>query len=234
MQYNNIKKAKFLSRPNRFLAHIEIEGKKELCHVKNTGRCKELLTPHATVYVQEIHGEGRKTKYDLISVYKGGRLVNIDSQVVNQVFHEWILGSGLIPNIEFIKPEHRYKGSRFDFYIETVTDKILVEVKGVTLEEKGVALFPDAPTARGVKHLAHLISSLDEGYRAYVVFIIQMKGVFYFAPNTKTHQAFADTLKTAHDLGVQIIALDCQVTKNSITAGDFIEVRLDGLQNPKT
>ncbi len=228
MKYDNVKRAKFLSRPNRFIANIEIDGQKEICHVKNTGRCKELLVPNATIYVQEVHSEHRNTKYDLISVYKGDRLVNVDSQVPNQVFHEWVLSSDLLPKIELIKPEYRYKKSRFDFYIETTEDNILVEVKGVTLEEKGVVLFPDAPTERGVKHITQLISSLSEGYQAYIVFIIQMKDVVYFTPNIKTHQAFGDILKAAHHMGVQIIALDCQVTKNSINAGDFVEVRLDG------
>lgn len=230
MEYKNIKEAKFLSRPNRFIANIEIDGKQEICHVKNTGRCKELLVPNATIFVQEINSEHRKTKYDLIGVYKGERLINIDSQVPNKVFHEWLLGTDLIKNITLIKPEYSYKNSRFDFYIETTTGKILVEVKGVTLEEDGVALFPDAPTERGVKHITELISSLDDGYEAYIVFIIQMKDVLYFTPNIRTHQAFGDALKLAKAKNVNIIALDCEVTKNTIKAGDFVEVWCDDVK----
>lgn len=226
MIYENIKKAKFINRPNRFIANIEIEGKTEVCHVKNTGRCKELLIPHATIYVQEFDGRNRKTKYDLISVYKGNRLVNIDSQVPNKVFHQWVPESHFFKDITLIKPETKYKNSRFDFYMETDSSKIFVEVKGVTLEENGVALFPDAPTERGVKHINELISSIGEGYEAWIVFIIQMKDIQYFTPNAKTHKAFGEALKNAKRYGVNIIALDSHVTKNSIKAGNLVEVRL--------
>ena len=227
MIYNNIKKAKFISRPNRFIANIELNGNTEICHVKNTGRCKELLTDDATIFVQEFDNLSRKTKFDLISVYKGDRLINIDSQVPNKVFHEWVKDSGLFENITLIKPEYKYGNSRFDFYIETLEKKIFVEIKGVTLEENGVVLFPDAPTIRGVKHLNELINSIDDGYEAYVVFIVQMKDVRYFTPNINTHKEFGETLSLAQKKGVNVLALDCDVTEDSIIAGEFVEVRLN-------
>ena len=226
MRYKDVRTAKFLSRPNRFIACIEIAGRQEICHVKNTGRCRELLTPDAQVIVQEVNSNNRKTKYDLIGVYKGNRLINIDSQVPNKVFHEWLLRNKFIPEIKFIKPECAYNRSRFDFYIETGLRKIFVEVKGVTLETNGVALFPDAPTERGLKHINDLCQCLHEGNEAYLVFIIQMKDVRYFAPNYKTHRAFGEALRNADRQGVKIMALDCEVAGDSITALDFVEVRL--------
>jgi sugar fermentation stimulation protein A len=226
MEYKNIKQAKFLSRPNRFIANIEIGGKTEICHVKNTGRCKELLIPNASVLVRESDNNNRKTKYDLISVYKGKRLVNIDSQAPNKVFHEWMLDNNLFGEITLIKPEYKYNNSRFDFYIETAAKKIFIEVKGVTLEENGIALFPDAPTERGIRHITELCQSIRKGYEAYMVFIIQMKDVLYFTPNIKTHKAFGDALINAEKQGVKIIALDCEVKKTSIEARDFVDVRL--------
>lgn len=226
MKYINIKKAKFLNRPNRFIAHIEIDGKEEICHVKNTGRCKELLIDNADVFVQEFDSPKRKTKFDLISVYKGERLINMDSQVPNKVFHEWVINSELFENIILIKPEHKYKNSRFDFYIETKTRKIFVEVKGVTLEENGVVMFPDAPTERGLKHINELIECMGEGYDAYIMFIIQMDDVSYFTPNIITHKEFGDTLLKAHKKGVKILALDCKITEDSIVANNYVEVKL--------
>ena len=226
MEYKNIKQAKFLSRPNRFIANIEIGGKTEICHVKNTGRCKELLIPNASVLVRESDNNNRKTKYDLISVYKGKRLVNIDSQAPNKVFHEWMLDNNLFGEITLIKPEYKYNNSRFDFYIETAAKKIFIEVKGVTLEENGIALFPDAPTERGIRHITELCQSIRKGYEAYMVFIIQMKDVLYFTPNIKTHKAFGAALINAEKQGVKIIALDCEVKKTSIEARDFVDVRL--------
>lgn len=226
MVYNNIIKAKFINRPNRFIANIELEGKNEICHVKNTGRCKELLTDNATIFVQEINNSKRKTKYDLISVYKGDRLINMDSQVPNKVFHELVKDSKIFENITRIRPEYKYGNSRFDFYIETLEKKIFVEVKGVTLEENGIAMFPDAPTLRGLKHINELINSVDDGFEAYVVFIIQMKDIKYFTPNNKTHMEFGKALVLAKSKGVNILALDCEVTENSIEARGFVEVRL--------
>lgn len=226
MKYNNIKKAKFINRPNRFIANIEVDGKVEVCHVKNTGRCKELLIENVDIFVQEFDNSNRKTKYDLISVYKGDRLVNIDSQVPNKVFHEWLKKGLLFNDIKLIKPEFKYNNSRFDFYVETEHKKILMEVKGVTLEEDGIVLFPDAPTERGLKHINELIDCLEEGYVAYVVFIIQMKDVFYFTPNYNTHKAFGETLKKAREKGVNIIALDCKITEDSIEVEDLVDIKL--------
>lgn len=226
LKYNNVRQGKFINRPNRFIANVEIDGKKKSCHVKNTCRCKELLMPNATVFVQEAADSKRKTKYDLISVYKGNRLINIDSQAPNKVFHNWVLESNFFKDVTLIKPETKYKNSRFDYYIETAGSKNFIEVKGVTLEENGVALFPDAPTERGVRHIYELISSLDDGYEAWIVFIIQMKGIQNFTPNVKTHKAFGTALEEARRSGVNIIALDSIVTKDSIKAGDFVKVKL--------
>lgn len=225
MHYKRIKEGRFISRPNRFIAHIEIEGKEEICHVKNTGRCKELLLPGASVFVQESDNPNRKTKFDLIGVYKGDLLVNIDSQIPNKVFREWVEKSNYFSQLTFIKPEYKYKNSRFDFYLEEGEKKILVEVKGVTLEEEGVALFPDAPTERGVKHIYELCEGIDEGYEAYLVFIIQMKGIQYFTPNIRTHPAFGEAVKYAIQQGVKILAMDCLVSSDSIIADKFIEVK---------
>ncbi len=226
MKYENIRRAKFISRTNRFIANIEIDGKNEICHIKNTGRCKELLTHNADIFVQEFDSKIRKTKYDLISVYKGERLINMDSQVPNKVFNEWVLKSSMFENIKLIKAEQKYNNSRFDFYIEADAKKIFVEVKGVTLEEGGVVMFPDAPTERGLKHLNELSHCIDEGYEAYLVFIVQMKNVEYFTPNVKTHKEFADALIKSNLKGVNIIALDCEVKEDSIAAMDFVDIKL--------
>lgn len=226
MKYENIRRAKFISRPNRFIANIEIDGKIEICHVKNTGRCKELLTPYVDIFVQEFDSKIRKTKYDLISVYKGERLINMDSQVPNKVFGEWVKNCSMFENIKLIKAEQKYKNSRFDFYLEADDKKIFVEVKGVTLEEEGIVMFPDAPTERGLKHLNELSLCIDEGYEAYVFFIVQMKDVKYFTSNVKTHKEFAEALIKARQKGVNIIALDCDVKEDSITAMNFVEIKL--------
>jgi sugar fermentation stimulation protein A len=226
MIYENIKKAKFINRPNRFIANIEIDGEHEVCHVKNTGRCKELLTEGVDIYVQEFNNSSRKTKYDLISVYKEDRLINIDSQAPNKVFYEYLINGFLFQNIKLIKPERKYKTSRFDFYIETDEKKIFVEVKGVTLEEDGVVMFPDAPTERGLKHLNELADCIEEGYDAYVCFVIQMKDVLYFTPNYITHKEFGETLKDVKKKGVNIIALDCDVTKDRLSLRSMVDVKL--------
>ncbi|MBQ5324019.1 MAG: DNA/RNA nuclease SfsA [Oscillospiraceae bacterium] len=226
MIYKNIQKARFLNRPNRFIAHIDIDNKTEVCHVKNTGRCRELLTENATVFVQESDNPNRKTKYDLISVLKGEKLINMDSQIPNKVFGEWAQNSGFFGEIKLLKAEKTFENSRFDFYIETDNDKIFVEVKGVTLEQDGVVMFPDAPTERGVKHINELCRCIDNGYKAYIFFIIQMDNVKYFTPNRKTHPQFADALKAAAEKGVGVYALDCKVSENSIAADKFVEVRL--------
>ena len=226
MTYNNIFKAKFISRPNRFIAHIEIDGRKEVAHVKNTGRCRELLTDGATVFVQKSDNPARKTKYDLIGVLKGSRMINMDSQIPNKVFGEWAQNSGFFGDLTVMKAEKSYGNSRFDYYLETEKDKIFVEVKGVTLEQDGVVLFPDAPTERGVKHINEPCSCIDDGYRAYIFFIIQMDNVKYFAPNRKTHPEFADALKNAAEKGVGVYALDCKVSEDSIVADSFVKTVL--------
>ena len=224
MNYNNILEGKFISRPNRFIAHIEINGKVEICHVKNTGRCKELLTPNAIVFVEENNNPNRKTKFSLIGVIKGKRMINMDSQVTNKVVHEWILKGNLLKEVTLIKPEKKYNNSRFDFYIETENRKIFIEVKGVTLESEGIVKFPDAPTERGVKHVKELCDCIKDGYEAYIIFVIQMKDVLHFEPNIETHKEFAEVLKEAAKKGVNIIAVDCEVKEDSINIRDYVKV----------
>lgn len=224
MKYKNIYKGRFIERPNRFIAICEINGKNEVCHVKNTGRCKELLVNGCTVYLEKSDNPNRKTQFDLIAVKKGSRLINMDSQIVNSTFNEYI--PQLFKDIIKIKPECKYGNSRFDFYIETVTDKIFVEVKGVTLENDGVVRFPDAPTERGVKHLKELRKALTDGYKAYVVFIVQMSDVKHFEPNYETHPQFADTLKEVVDSGVVPLVFDCTVTPDSISIKNKVNIKI--------
>ena len=215
MKYNNIVEGIFLARPNRFIAHVEINGAAEVCHVKNTGRCAELLIPGAQVYLQRSDNPTRKTKYDLIAVYKGNELVNMDSQAPNKEAAEFI--PKLFDGVTLIKPEAKHGDSRYDFYIEAGERKIYMEVKGVTLEENGIAMFPDAPTERGVKHLNGLVSCIGEGFEAAVLFVIQMKGVHEFRANVRTHPEFGEALRSAAVAGVQIYALDCRVTPDEMT-----------------
>lgn len=195
MHYSNIEKGIFLSRPNRFLAHVAVGGKEVICHVKNTGRCKELLIPNCEVYVQHHNNPNRKTEYSLISVQKGNRLVNIDSQAPNAAVKEWLEQNQVIQHIQNIYPEKKYCDSRFDFYLERKERPAYVEVKGVTLEEDGVVLFPDAPTERGIKHVYELCQCRKNGYDAYIIFVVQMQDVRYFTPNKKTHPAFGQALQ---------------------------------------
>ena len=224
MKYERIETGKFIERPNRFIAYVEIAGQKETVHVKNTGRCAELLQPGATVYVQKADNPERKTKWDLIGVKKGKRMINMDSQIPNKVVEEWIRKGNLFPNATLIKPETTYKHSRFDLYVEEENRKIFIEVKGVTLEENGVVKFPDAPTERGVKHIGELCEAVKDGYEAYVFFVIQMKGVKYFTPNMKTHAAFGEALRNAREEGVHILAYDCKVSKDSIELAKEVPV----------
>ena len=226
MTYDNIFEAVFLDRPNRFIAHVLQDWQIQVCHVKNTGRCRELLVPGAAVYVQKAANPARKTAYDLIAVRKGGRLINMDAAAPNRVFGEWLRagGPGFVP--ELIRPECVHGDSRFDFYFEHGGKRAFAEVKGVTLEADGVVRFPDAPTERGVKHLRGLARCVEEGFEAYAVFIIQMKGVKFFEPNRATHPEFAQALCQAARAGVKLIALDCYVTKDSLTAGERVEIRL--------
>ncbi|EHJ02021.1 Sugar fermentation stimulation protein A [Clostridium sp. DL-VIII] len=226
MKYNNILEGKFISRPNRFIAHIEVNNKIEICHVKNTGRCKELLTPSAKVFVQESNNPKRKTKFSLIGVIKENKMINMDSQVPNKVALEWLSKGNLFEEITLIRPETKYKNSRFDFYVETKNKKAFIEVKGVTLEEDGVVRFPDAPTERGVKHVNELCECIQDGYDAYIIFVIQMKDVLYFEPNVKMHKEFAEALKKAKECGVNILAVDCEVTEDSINISDYVKVVL--------
>lgn len=226
MKYQNIKKAKFISRPNRFIANIEIDGKIQIAHVKNTGRCRELLVPGAEIYVQEFDSDTRKTKFDLITVKKGQRLINMDSQVPNRVFREWVESGNFTDGVTLIRPETFFGDSRFDFYIEAGDRKIFIEVKGVTLEENGIVRFPDAPTDRGVKHLRELMGAIDVGYEAQVVFIVQMDDVSHFEPNDMTHPEFGQVLREAVKKGVSVTALYCKITPDSIEAVGEVEVRL--------
>ena len=222
MKYSNVTEGRFISRPNRFIANVEINGKQEVCHVKNTGRCRELLTPDATVYLSESHNPNRKTKFDLIAVCKGNILFNMDSQAPNKVFGEWLETSGYFPNITKIKPECFYKNSRFDFYFEYNGQKAYAEVKGVTLEHNGLFMFPDAPTERGVRHINELCDALEQGFEAYAVFILQANGAKSFSPNAETHPEFAQALKSAEAKGVKILCLDCKVTPSSLEADSFV------------
>ena len=215
-----------MERPNRFIAYAELNGKKETIHVKNTGRCAELLRPGAVIYVQESGNPARKTKWDLIAVEKGDLLINMDSQIPNRVVQEWIEAGNLFPDVSLVRPETTYGNSRFDLYVEAGEKKIFIEVKGVTLEDNGVCRFPDAPSGRAVKHLEELVRAKKEGYDTYVFFVIQMKGAAYFAPNTDTHPAFAETLKKAKAAGVKVLAYDCSVTPDSIRIADPVDTVL--------
>ncbi len=224
MEYKNIVKGTFIERPNRFIANVNIDGITEVCHVKNTGRCKELLLKGSTVYLEKSNNPNRKTKYDLIAVYKGDRLINMDSQVVNCVALEYV--RNLYGESAYIKPECKYGNSRIDIYVEVDNRKIFIEVKGVTLENGGIARFPDAPTERGVKHLKELQKAVTEGYEANVMFVVQMDGVTLFEPNANTHKEFADELKKAKSNGVNILAYTCEVTPTSISIKDKINVNI--------
>ena len=228
MRYTNIMAGKFLARPNRFIAYVEIAGREEIVHVKNTGRCKELLLPGATVYVQHFPEGKRKTKYDLIAVEKQNLLINMDSQAPNKVVQEWLMEQEPFGKITYLKPECKHRDSRFDFYLETEAKKMFIEVKGVTLEEKGVVMFPDAPTERGVKHVQELCHCLEQGYEAAIVFVVQMSGMRYFTPNRRTHAAFAEALERAEACGVQLMALTCAVTPDSLIINGTLPIHLAG------
>lgn len=228
MRYDNWRKGIFCSRPNRFIAHVELDGEMVVCHVKNTGRCKELLLPGATVYLEEHDSPKRKTKYSLVAVEKGEMLINLDSQAPNKAVEEWLPNSGLFRHLTQLRREVTYGSSRFDFYVESDGKKCFLEVKGVTLEENGVVLFPDAPTERGVKHLRELLRCVGEGYDAYVLFVVQMRPVRYFTPNRERDPAFAKALKEAFDGGVKVLAVDCAVTPDTMEIREFVPVQLDG------
>ena len=226
MHYSNIQRATFLRRPNRFIAHIEVDGREEVCHVKNTGRCRELLTNRATIYVEHHDNPNRKTKYSLIAVEKGELLINMDSQAPNKVVGKWILEKEPFGKVKLLKPECTYGSSRFDFYMETEAEKMFIEVKGVTLEEGGIVRFPDAPTERGIKHLEELRACVEAGYKAAVIFVVQMEGMQHFEPNDKTHPQFGEALRQARKAGVQVLAYECKVTPRSLEITKSIPVVL--------
>lgn len=229
MKYHHIVKGKFIERPNRFIAYVNVEGEKEnpqKVHVKNTGRCRELLIPGADVYLEKSDNPNRKTKYDLVKVVKGNCLVNMDSQAPNQVVGEWLREKQLYKDTTLVVSEKTYGNSRFDFYVEGDGKKAWIEVKGVTLERDGAALFPDAPSERAVKHVEHLIKAREEGYEAYIILVIQMRYVKYFTPNRETHPQFAEVLEKAEKAGVQIMAFDCRVTEDEVSINQPVEVRL--------
>ena len=225
MEYPSIVSGIFRKRPNRFIAHVEIRGKEEICHVKNTGRCKELLVPGAQVCCQEFDSPTRKTKYDLITVQKGDRLINMDSQAPNAAAKQWLLGGGL-GQISDLRSEVFHGDSRFDFAFVKDGKTCFLEVKGVTLENDGVCAFPDAPTARGVKHLRGLTEAVENGFGGYVLFVIQMKDVRHLHPNDITDPAFGNALRNAAAGGVQILAMDCLVTENTMTIDQPVKVVL--------
>ena len=226
MRYKETEKAVFLKRPNRFIAEVEIQGKRETVHVKNTGRCKELLIPGTEVILEKSGNPNRKTKYDLICVNKQGRLINMDSQIPNKAAEEWIRKGGLFPEEVSIRPEKKYGNSRCDLYVESPVRRAFVEVKGVTLEEDNVVRFPDAPTVRGIKHVEELIHCMEEGYEAYLLLVIQMKGVKKFMPNWDTQPEFGQALIKAEKAGVKIIARDCLVTEDTIEIQEEVPVDL--------
>lgn len=234
MKYETMVKAIFIERPNRFIALCRV--KDEICkvHVKNTGRCAELLIEGVTVYLQESSDPKRKTKYSLIAVEKGNRLINMDSQAPNEVVEEALVSGkiqlpGMEEGLSFIKREVTYGESRFDFYVEAYEKKGFIEVKGVTLEQDGYVMFPDAPTERGLKHVEELIKAKEEGYHCYVIFVIQMKDVLYFKPHIERQEAFAKALKRADELGVNLLAYDCLVTPETLQLNESVHIQLDDI-----
>ena len=219
MHYGNMVEGRFLARPNRFIAHVEIGGKSEICHVKNTGRCRELLPPGARVWCQKSDNPNRKTAFDLISVEKGEWIINMDSQAPNKAAMEWLAGGGL-GSIENLRAETTHGDSRYDFSFVQDGRPCFLEVKGVTLENDGVCAFPDAPTERGVKHIRGLIEAVREGCGGFILFVIQMADVKYLRPNDETDPAFGKALREAAEAGVTVLAMDCGVTP------DTMEIRL--------
>ncbi|MBE5944493.1 MAG: DNA/RNA nuclease SfsA [Lachnospiraceae bacterium] len=227
MKYKNIIEGIFIERPNRFVARVNIEGVEHIVHVKNTGRCREILVPETTVFLEKSDNPDRKTAYDLVSAVKGDRIINMDSQLPNYLVEEWLKNQDIIKDITYIKREKTYGKSRFDFYIEAGDRKIFIEVKGVTLENDNVVSFPDAPTQRGVKHIKELVEAVKEGYEAYIFFVVQMKDVNYFTPAVDKHKEFAQALKEASLQGVNILAYDCRVTADTVEICDRVLVVLE-------
>lgn len=220
MKYSNIVKGTFLDRPNRFIAHVELDGKRETVHVKNTGRCRELLLPGAEIWLTAPGTEGRKTKYDLVTVRKeNGLLVNIDSQAPNAVVKEWLEKQ----QYDAVVPEYTYGDSRIDFYMERGAERTLMEVKGCTLEREGIGYFPDAPTDRGVKHLRELAKAVKDGYRAALAFAIQMDGIKEVRPNIQTHPEFGAAMQEAREAGVEILFLSCHVEPDGLEVKEAVK-----------
>ena len=230
MKYEMIHKAIFRVRPNRFIAECELNGIPVTAHVRNTGRCKELLVPGCAVYLEENENPARRTRFTLVSVEKADRLINMDALAPNRAFREAVeLGALRLPGFgerPALYPERRFGDSRFDFYLESGAQRAYAEVKGVTLEEDGVVLFPDAPTLRGVRHVRELCRAAEEGFLAYLVFVVQMENVRYFTPNRRTHPAFGDALEAARAAGVQILAYDCAVAPDEMRLGRPVPVVL--------
>lgn len=226
MLYSNIHEGVFIERPNRFIARVLIDGEETVCHVKNTGRCRELLVPGARVLLEKSANSQRKTAFDLVKVYKGERLVNMDSNAPNTVFGEFLRSGGLGFVPDYIKPEYRHGDSRFDFYFEHDGKKAFAEVKGVTLEDNNIARFPDAPTERGIKHLRGLIECVKQGYEAYAVFVIQMRHIDSFEPAWDKHREFGLALCEAAQSGVKVLAFDCDVTREGLSIAESINVNL--------
>lgn len=227
MKYKNVCKGVFQSRPNRFVAHVDVGNESIVCHVKNTGRCRELLLPGTVVYLEKSDNPNRKTQFDLIVVEKGNKLINMDSQIPNKVIEEWLKKGNLVPKDSVIRPETKYGNSRFDFYVVSGERRIFIEVKGVTLENEKIAAFPDAPTLRGVKHMVELSKCVEDGYEAYIIFVIQMSDIHKFCPNWKTHPEFAETLCRVQKEGVHVLAYDCIVTEDTIKIANEVPVSLN-------
>lgn len=226
MRYDNVIRGTFIKRPNRFLAHVRIDGKEEVCHVKNTGRLSELLLPEATVYVIKNNNPKRKTKFSLIAVVKEGILYNIDSQAPNQLAVEWVTSGQFLPDITYIKTEKTYNNSRFDLYLETKEKKIFMEVKGVTLNREGIGMFPDAPTERGKKHVLELCDAVCDGYEAYILFVVKFQPVKGFTPNTVRQPDFTESLRLAKEKGVHVMAVCCHVEPDTLFIEREIPVHL--------
>ena len=225
MHYANMFPGIFLARPNRFIAHVQIDEQTEVVHVKNTGRCRELLPVGAQVWCQKSDNPSRKTKYDLITVRKGGRLINMDSQAPNQAAKEWLAAGGL-GEIEDLRAETKHGDSRFDFSFVKDGKQCFLEVKGCTLENDGICAFPDAPTERGARHLRGLTDAVNNGYGGYVLFVIQMTDVKYLHPNDATDPDFGKALREAAANGVEVLAVDCHVTVEEMAIRDFVPVVL--------
>ncbi len=234
MEYQKIIEGRFLSRPNRFIANVDIEGNTERVHVKNTGRCQELLTENAKVFLAESDKPERSTRYDLVAVQKGSRLINMDSQAPNMAVAEWLKKKILFPNLQTLKPEYRYGDSRLDFYAEAGQKKILIEVKGVTLEKDNVVYFPDAPSERAVKHVKELTEAVRKGYQAYILLVVQMEDVICFKPNEEIQPEFAEALREARAAGVQVLAYDCLVTPVRMEIRKEVPVKLSLLDEIAT